>query len=157
MKRFIIVLFAIFSLSSCKDMYNEVTDIYYWNELANLELYYGDFTEVHNDLYISYWISRNIAYKKTDEILSPRNILKRGYGDCNDYAILYMNIMYVRFGKKCSLCLVDTSRNIINGGKVNHAIVRLPDGKLIEPQTGFVSRESVCYEYGFNSIFKGAL
>jgi len=154
MKRFIVILIAILSLSSCQDMYNEISDIYYWQTYSDLELYYGDFSKVHSELYISYWISNHVKYDKSDKVLSPRDILERGTGDCNDYAILYINIMYVKFGKKCSLCLVDTSRNIIEGGKVNHAVIRLPDGILIEPQTGFVSNKRVGYEYPFDSVFK---
>lgn len=102
------------------------------------ELYFGveepyfKWKEIELPEDVSKWINSNIKYieDEYEEFSNPEKVLKRGYGDCDDFAILVVNILYVRFGIKADLVLLDSYTNevkyktIINGGVVNHAAVR---------------------------------
>lgn len=150
---FSIIICSIF-ISCDNPVFNNISDYIYEEEFSNIPLYYSDFSEIKNIAQIPLWMKSKISYEKTDEVLSPEEILTRGKCDCDGFAILYMNIAYVRFGIKCSLCIVDqNSKEIIDGGIGNHAIVRLPDGTLIAAQTGRVATYDVGYEYDFDDVF----
>jgi transglutaminase-like putative cysteine protease len=57
---------------------------------------------------------------------TAKQTYNRGFGDCEDIAILYLNILYSELGIKgnLALLLVDT-RSYILGGSINHAIVEV--------------------------------
>lgn len=153
-KIFFIIIVSLIFVSCDNPVFNTISDYIYEEEFSDIPLYYSDFSEIENINQIPLWMKSKISYEKTDEVLSPEEILTRGKCDCDGFAILYMNIAYVRFGIKCSLCIVDqNSKEIIDGGIGNHAIVRLPDGTLIEPQNGKIIYYDVGYEYDFDDVF----
>jgi hypothetical protein len=153
MKKIIIMGLVSLLFSSCS-IYNEIGDYVYSYRFSDISLYYGDFSEIESVDKISKWINTKIKYEKTKDILTPEEILQKGKCDCDGYSLLFMNIAYVRFGIKCSLSLVDTKdRKVVEGGDINHAIVKLPNGILIEPQTGRKVYYDVCFEYTFDEIF----
>lgn len=149
--------FAIIALfSSCA--FDLAGDIYFSETYKDTPLYYGDFHEVKTKADIAKFIGERVTYQSDfiDEKSSPRETLSRGYGDCEDFAILYLNILYVVFREKAELVLVNSGeqRTIETGGIANHVIVRLPDGRLLEPQNGsIVKYASVRFSYTFDQVF----
>ena len=103
-------------------------------------LYETDFSGIDSYEDIAVWIEERVEYRSenTDEWLNPAETLARGYGDCDDFAILFINIAYFRFGVKGNLIAVDAnqSRSIVSGGQVNHAIVEI-QGSLYSPTGSF--------------------
>lgn len=161
MKRIILTTLFIFLISSCQ-LYNEIADEYYQSNL-DLPLYYGDELQLdlnsHHDIYfqIGQYCKSIISYATEDEEnwQSPKQTIKRGKGDCEDFAILYLNILYYNTGEKANIILVHSpTRKVISGGRVNHCIVELEDGTQIEPQSGREVDYVVKYRYTFNEVFK---
>ena len=104
-----LLLISVFLIFGCSNYYlglqNEYRDYRYGEMAADHNLYYGDFSEIENLEDISAWIMGNVFYK-VDIIESwdnPQEVLERGYGDCDDFSLLVMNIAYVRFGVKYDL------------------------------------------------------
>lgn len=149
----IIPIFFILALTSC----SFAGDIYFSEVYKDTPLYYGDFNEVKTRDDICRFIHERVEYRSDfiDSKSSPRETLKNGYGDCEDFSILYLNILYVVFREKGELVLVDSAdeRTIEKGGIITHAIVRLPSGKLLEPQTGKIVDYPIGYSYVFDDIF----
>lgn len=154
MKKIIFVFLAFFFVS-CSNIMDGLAESKLSAYFSGIPLCYYDFSSIENIDEIPLWIRSRVSYEITNETLSPEELLKRGKGDCDGYALLYMNIAYIRFGMRCSLCLVDlTDRKIVNGGSINHAVIRFPDGTLIDPQNGDVVFFDVGYEYSFSDVFK---
>lgn len=150
MNKIILVIVSVLFFSSC----DFAVDGFFSEIFKDIPLYYGDFTEIENEGQISPWINARVEYKKIGDGQSPKETLRRGEGDCDSFVLLYMNILYVRFGIKSTFCLVVSGRNIVEGGFVNHAIIRMPSGRLIEAQQGKMVDYSIGYEYSFDHVFK---
>ena len=124
-----LMLLLLLLMLNCSIAYSDMADSYYQQQAAGHELYYGDFSEIQTLQDISVWIMNNVYYKadETDSWDNPEEVIKRGYGDCDDFAILVMNIAYVRFGIEFDLVLVDTEimKSIEEGGNINHASVAI--------------------------------
>lgn len=152
--KYLILVLALF-LTSCA--FDIATDAYFSEIYKDTPLYYGNFNEVKTREDISSFIRKRVSYRSDfiDSKSSPQQTLDNGYGDCEDFAILYLNILYVVFREKGELALVDSAdqRTIEEGGKITHVIVRLPSGVLIEPQTGKIVDYPVGYSYKFDDIF----
>ncbi len=104
---------------------------------------------------IGIFLSDNISYTADtgeDCAQSPEETWRSQSGDCEDFAILFMNIAYFSLGIKCELVLVQMSRSVENGGEMNHAAVRY-NGIVYEPQTGETLTTSVSYYYTFDTVF----
>ena len=163
----IAVLAMVLLLTGC-DLYN---DSYYGNMANNHDLFYGDFSEIQDISGISAYIRKYVTPKPDIEDLwsNPSITLSRGYGDCEDLAILYLNIAYVRFGIKGSILLIDildmsslpsnyANKSIISGGFTDHAVIEI-EGKVFAPITGnfcgFYDEilNDVGFRYNFNEIF----
>lgn len=153
MKKILIVLSISILLTSCQQIYNTYGDDVLSKKFQDIKLWHGNFSEIDNEMDIVNWIEDHVEYKETDEVQSPKKTADRGKGDCDCFSILYMNILYVRFGQKSSLCIVNTDRKIVKGGAVNHAIVRLPDGALFDPLTDDYCEYEIGYEYSFDHVF----
>jgi len=155
MKNLIGVMFVVIILTGCQQMVNEAYDTNYSDRYCGFNLYYGDFSSIQNEKDIPLWINSHIRYLASDNIQSLYECVVSGHGDCEEKALMYLNIMYIVFHKKGELCLVDTSaRTIEFGGEdINHAVVRY-NGVIIEPATGRSVYYTVCYSYAFNHIFR---
>lgn len=155
MKKLIGILFVVLVLTGCQQVLDEVTDDEYGDRYSNIALYYGDFSSIQNEKDIPLWINSHIRYLASDNLQSLYECVVSGHGDCEEKALMYLNIMYIVFHKKGELCIVDsTDRKIEAGGTdCDHAAVRF-DGVLIEPALGSPADYKVCYSYSFNHIFK---
>ena len=109
------------------------------------------------------WTTKNIKYVEegADTWTSPGELVARGYGDCEDLALLAMNILYVIFGIEASIVLVQlppeqmsqggVKRGVVAGGDFNHAAVyynghvRLMDGRPIDLE--------IRYKFTFWEVF----
>ena len=130
MKKFLLLL-SVFVLFGCKSLtaLDEYRDSIYAERAAGHELYFGDFHEILTAYDISPWVMSHIVYVADEEDSwdNPEEVLLRGYGDCDDFTILVMNIAYVVFGIEFDLVLVDTEkvRTIEEGGVINHASIAI--------------------------------
>jgi hypothetical protein len=72
-------------------------------------LYYGDFSGIETFQDIAKWLKRNIRYQPDglDRWTAPAETIRRGYGDCDDWTLLYMNIAYIKFGLKLDFTAVN--------------------------------------------------
>ena len=98
---------------------------------------------------IQKWVNDNIEYKKDtiEEWASPQRTLYRGYGDCEDFAILIIAIAHKKLDKKCSLLIVQpTSGNC-------HATV-FDKGKVYDSTSvGIYEKDYfLVYEYKYDNI-----
>lgn len=164
MKKIIIALIIAAIFSSC-DLYHNTL---YYSRAVNHKLYSADFGNIEDYHYINAWIKNHVKYKTEsyDNWSDPETTVNRGYGDCEDMALLFMNIAYFKLNVKCNLILVDcyneTDREIINqhipqyyivdGGYINHAIIEM-DGIYIDPMFGIVKYSKIGYKYTFNEVF----
>lgn len=157
MKAIVPIILAVL-FASCAQ-FSAMQDEKNYDKIGDMELYYGDFPEIASPDDIGKWIGKNIAYarEKEDYWQSPSETINRGAGDCEDMAILYINILYVKFGAKADLAMVFNARQVVEGGDYNHAVVSLPDGRLISAQGGVWCYREVKYIYAFDEIFKGEL
>lgn len=148
-KRFSALFMLLLLTSSC----SLVSDSWYGSKLSGMELfYYHEFYTVGS---IPAYIGARIDYRVdggVDVWSGPENTFYRRYGDCEDIALLYLNILYISKGIKGNLLLVDVPRLIVGGGEINHAVIEV-DGVQIEPQTGTVVNYRIGYRYTFNEIF----
>lgn len=146
MKRLLLLLFIFSGCSMITDSNN--LDKIGW------ELYYvADYSEIDSVPEISIWIKEYVTTKvdSGDYWQSPEETLTLGTGDCEDIAILFINIAYIVFGEKWNLICVD-SRSIVEGGFMDHTMVE-KDGVIIEPQTGIVIDIAIGYRYEFKELF----
>jgi len=135
---------------------DEFSDKAYKEDLQT-QIYYGDFSSITTCACVIPWIRSHMVYKSDPEGENIVNSLSKtialGYGDCEEFALMYLDIMYVKFSIKGQLQIVDNnSRQVANGGDGNHAIVCI-DGVQIEPQTGYRVDYKVAYYYDFDEIF----
>lgn len=120
------------------------------------KIYDGDFSDIKIKQQIPAWIAKHVKYREEtiDHYDSLEQTINQGYGDCEEIALLYLNILYVRFNIKGSLCIVEDTdgRQVVNGGNINHVAIML-DGVLIEPQTGKPTNDKIGFMYSFDEIF----
>lgn len=153
MKNVILVLLVVGGLSGCKQIVDYGTDCAAADRYSNTPLYYGNFSFIRDETLIPFWMDQRVTYKMSNDLATPEQTVITGYGDCEEFALLYLNIMYIRFGKKGDLCLVVHGRTVEAGGReCNHAVVRY-GSTLIEPRTGNQVYYTVCYSYKFDDIF----
>ena len=137
-------------LISCKaiDNYNYLT-------LPRFDIYYGDFGEITDYSDISRYLRNNTEYLYegiNHYIQGPEETVELKTGDCDDFAVLFLNIAYTELGIKGNLVYVNSNeRTIVNGGIPNHVIVEY-DGIAFDP----VYRNTytnVMYRYTFGEVF----
>lgn len=134
MKKILLLIVITMMVVGCSSLWptqDEYADSVFSARASGHNLYYGDFSEILVLEDISTWIMARIVYvpDKTDSWDDPEVVLERGYGDCDDYALLVMNIAYIVFGIEFDLVLVDTNKVKIieEGGTINHASVAIED------------------------------
>lgn len=156
----IINIITIVMLSSCA-IQNVALDVYHEHILIERSyIYYPDdfnVDEINNYQDITNWILERVepSLKYKDEWRSMEQSLNSGKADCKGYSVLFLGLCYIKWGYKGDIIFTDIdsfSRDIVNGGSVNHSIVRIK-GEKIEPQTGKVVGDSVNYFYRFNEVF----
>jgi hypothetical protein len=162
----IIILVVLVSLSGCR-MLNFI-DMAMYSFLDDVEYYdfaEYDLSEVHNFKQIGDMNRRLITYKSDigEQIDSPRVAVMRGFGDCDEFSLIFMCIAKEALGIKMSLVIVDTTdyvlsngttgRTVVNGGIGNHLTVRYNNVNY-SAQHGSVSiYQNVLYEYTFDEVF----
>ena len=169
-----ILILSIILFVSCEDIYNTIADGHYYDNINKSDVYYNDefipaTHNIHisyaNNFYISWLIRNNITYKKDsgDYWQSAEKTWEKGTGDCEDIAILFINIKYVLTAEKCDIVLIDDDtmdyntsalRTIEDGGYVNHAVVRDSTGRFIDPMTGRYIDCDPGFSYAFDSLFE---
>jgi len=146
MKIFLVVLL----ITSCS-LYEP-----YEYDFDKSDLYYDDYSGINSYCDIGTWMNDRVEYiadRYGDDWASPVETIERGYGDCEDFARLFLNILFIRFGIKGNMVLVETTRTYVNGGDVNHAYVEI-DGKMYESQYGWrVDKIKVGWRYTHNELF----
>ena len=177
MRKLLLLIAVIFTLVGCEQFPNGMSDyrnLYYGDMYKDTPLYLASF-EVDDYNNYGELISRPVAsFRDTSYFIQtniikmpnvtgkpiPFEILTRGTGNCDDFAILYMNIMYAMTGEKCNLILVDRfigqeedSRAIVEGGRVDHAVIERANGLLIEPYTGLPVNDVIRYRFTFDEVF----
>lgn len=166
MKKILILFILAIMFGSCKHgLMSTIVDSYVYGELGRIQYY--DFAEYNLPEFsgtkdLADWIESQIDYRSdvVEEFYSPEETLLRGGGDCEDYAILFLNLMHYTMGIKGNLVFVDSDdrfRTIVEGGFVNHAVIEI-GGTLISPQTGYgydyFDNVPVRYRYTFDEVFK---
>lgn len=145
-----VILGLVLCLTGC---YVPTLDTIYSRTFHNIPLYYADYSKVKGIWDIPTYYT-TISYKPTSGVQTPQETMERGTGDCDCFTLLYMNIAYCRFGLKCNLVLTDPQRTVVAGGKVNHTVVQLPSGLLIEAETGSIYHGTISYIYSFDEVFQ---
>jgi hypothetical protein len=82
---------------------------------------------------INEWVHDNITYVsdgKFQTVQSPYQTLRRGTGDCEDYAILFMHIAHEVYGVEPDMIIVKTISGAMHGAA-------LLDGVVYDPTGGF--------------------
>lgn len=135
---------------------DDILSVGYKEELQT-QIYYGDFSTIKTQADVIPWIRSHVIYKSDPEgenvINSLSETIALGYGDCEEFALLYLDIMYVKFDVKGQFQLVNASaRQVANGGDCNHAVVYV-NNIQIEPQTGYHINYGVAFYYDFDEIF----
>ena len=159
MKKIILVLLVLVSVGC--SLGDEILDDVFKSHINKSEIYYHvDFDNMRSYMDIVFYLNEHITYKEDafygwdDYWQSPQETFERGYGDCEDFAIAFINIYYVIFGEKCNLVVVWDSREVVAGGIINHAIIELNLGGLIDPRSGKAyPKSSVNYRYAFDLFF----
>lgn len=171
MKKSSILFIIIFSFVGC--------DLYYSSICSGHNLYYGDFSSIVSTRDIGSFLNDNIdpVMDSIDEWADLEVSINRGYGDCEDFAIGFLNILYVRFDIKGSILLLDDNqhfsndldvnniildnsltKSVVSGGFINHAVICF-NGIIVDPFSGTVlgSYDSlekyIGYKYTFDEIF----
>ena len=154
MKKILGVILVVLTLSSCEQIINYGTDAATGSRYSDMDIYYGPFLGVETEADIPYWMDMHVHYKTNkDTVQSPEEFVSSGYGDCDEFALLYLDIMYVVFRKKGEICIVKSGRTVEAGGRdYNHTVVRY-GSTIIEPMTGKVAHYEVGYSYAFDDIF----
>lgn len=106
---------------------------------------------------IARYIRDNVQYTEDifiSETQAPRWTMERGKGDCEDIALLFMNVAKVSMGIEMEAVVVDTGRSIEDGGiDFGHVAVRY-NGEVIEAQYGLPRDYAVRYFYTYKEVFK---
>ena len=128
-KIWIFILFLIL-LNSCTEV---IVEPIYFDYFKNFNFNDPVF---YNELAIVYWIYNNITYKsETDkkEFYQPPNYtLSKKSGDCEDFVILFLAILYYQFDIKGNFMIVDT------GKKEKHAVA-LVRNMVYDPTCGSIT------------------
>ena len=155
MKKILVVMFLIPIFSSCS--FDVILDIYNKSFIGHQELFYhSDFDSLDTYEKIGRYIQQRVKYDYEDDpqdMKNPYDTLASGKGSCADCAILFMNIAYYGMGIEMNYACVHTSdRAIVEGGRVNHAIVTYQND-IIEPRGGYREDYAIKYIYTFDEVF----
>ena len=165
MKKIVLVLLVVL-ISGCHMVYMEdkslstINDKKFHIHLSNIELFYIE-VDIHSLEDIGTFMQENIVYKSDgdeDVWSTPEDTYKRGYGDCEDLALLFINMAYTHLDLKFDLVLVDMDeRLIIEGDEVNHAEASF-NGESYSIWSGrpYPNQITIRYLYSFDDIFNSS-
>lgn len=148
MKRYLILLL----LTGCSLIHEPSIGLEQFSNIPHsdtLKPSYG-FADSNPRLLMMVFISFNVVFKKdvSGIVQNPSETLFLGTGDCEDFAILYIDLMALWFGIECNLILVSTDNDTIN-----HAVVELPDGTLINAENSQVVYYKVEHRIEYDNLF----
>ena len=156
-----VVIFLVVILCGC--------EMHFQSEIGDgFDLYYGDFGYIYDTEAISNYIYKNIEYVSDistghiDEWQSPELTDSIKQGDCDDKALLFINIGYIKLGNKYDLVGVQHdqySRTIVGGNLPDHFLVYDRENDIyIEPNNNNVYYGiEIEYIYTFEELFPRAL
>ena len=159
MKRLFLIISVMF-LFGC----DQLTDSFLSDCAKGHDLYYTEEWDSLNSFHdIGDWMRENIEYRSDDVYCwsNPRDTVRRGYGDCNDKALLFANMAYFVMGIKMDIVVVKQSEMesdinwsgaIEGGGIVDHCMVRY-DGQIYN-MNGSPYKGPVGYSYSFDFCFR---
>ena len=160
MEKIIIILIGIVftgcTLEYSPEELNQLQDDEFNSKINKTEIYYNnDFNDLKTIEDIIFYMRSNIElrFEEIDTWSTAEETLSRGYGDCEDFAIVFMNIYYIVTGNKSDLVAV-FYRDIVEGGNVNHAMVLLNNSIIISAQSGIEYLYSIGYKYSFDLFFR---
>ncbi len=155
----IYLLLIVVLFSSCNMAYNYIKYLAgakekEYRELAeNHELYQinDGLNRVKQHSDISIWILKNVAFvnEEVDVWDNPETVVKREYGDCEDFALLTMNLAYQVFDFKYDLVLVDSDGD----GVEDHATVATGETVYDIYYIGHTVDSPVLYRFTFDEVF----
>ena len=159
------ILIFICSLMAFGCSYDVYSDGVFSSKAGGHQLFYSDeFHFIENEGDAIYYLWKNYSYEKEsgDEWKEPSKMFKDRAGDCEDYCLLFVNILYTRLNIKSSILVVNMDeeilKTIVDGGMVNHVIVAVGTS-LYDPTFGrYVGeienfRYKIGYSYSFEEIF----
>ena len=153
MKKIItLIALLIISVSSC-DLLGDPFDLWVRAELERVEFMdipAEDLIGVNSIQDAIDWVGDRIFYRsyEYDNIKSPKKTLEDGFGDCEDYVLLVMNVVYCALGIRMDFAIIDW----LHDGTL-HAVL-LYNGNLYDAQSGCLHYEEVEYLYLFKTAFK---
>lgn len=164
-KLFLLLTFVIAFLGCNNLSLDQRMDLGILQMIQGHEVYYADFGDFSDEKPIDEKIkdivsvmNKNMVYQSIPNeqyiLPNPQVIWERGYGDCDQFAIVLMNILYVELGMKPQFVATNIlrTRSVVEGGEASHAAIYL-NGKVYEPQTGQVVDYTVNYTYSFEEVF----
>ncbi len=162
MKKILFVLFPILLLTSCDIILNEAIDYFQEAAVTNKSLYDGDFPEMKTFEEVAAYVMENIDYIQDDlltPVAGPKESLERGYGDCDEFSLAFMNVAFFTLGIKFDFASTlvpegsTANRHIGEGGIINHALVML-DGVLYSAYNGRPCPDlPISYYYYFDEVY----
>jgi hypothetical protein len=113
--RIITTLLLLISLGSCSQYYAEIHEEArikrFIEQFSNHQLYYGDFSEIETPSDIDEWIWERFTYVE-GPLIEPELALSLGYGDCDTFSLLFLNILKVRFDIEYDITLLQISERV---------------------------------------------
>lgn len=123
--------------------------------LLGFELFYGDFN-VDFIYEIPFLLKDNLSRVIDNSWNDPETILRNGYGNLNDFTIMFINIAKVIFDVEYDMAIIDTREYLYLGnlyGKKYHPMPML-DGVIYNVfDMGIYFPEEPLYIYKFNEVF----
>lgn len=158
MKNIILLLTVV--LSSAFMSCDMVIDAIQENAVCGQSLYDGSFPQMETIEDVSDYVMDNLTYVQDGVLTSlagPEESLSRGYGDCDEYSLAFMDVAYYTLGLKFDFASVyvedEQQRSVGIGGLVNHAVVSL-NGQLYSVYNGTVITDyEASYYYSFDDVY----
>ncbi len=154
--RQLIIIISIISITSCS--WNNFVDSEIFSHLEPIQLYdYAeyDLTEITTYREIALFNRSLINYQTEsgEKMTSPKDTINLGFGDCDEYALMFMNVAYLTQDVKMSFVMINLERSVVSGGNGNHYDV-MYEGVVYSAQTGRVSeQQEILYSYTFDEVF----
>lgn len=161
----IVIMVVILFTMSCdmRSIDEKVDEIFYERATGHSLYYLPAFESLDSFTKIAYYIDCYVSFRPDEpgkDIWSgPETTLSRGYGDCEDIALLFANIAYFSLNIKMNVAIVSLSdgtinRAIVDGGTdLDHVVLKY-NNKIYEAQNGFeYIYTSIKYIYTFDEVF----
>ena len=157
MKRIIFISLIIIAFVSCKPMTDNVDYREHFKEVYKTE-FYNDILPIGPDINeikdIPFYMYCNFDYisDNINEVYNAKDFISMNGGDCEEFAIMYLTLLYRYFDIKGQFCLVGPVD--CEDGFFDHAVIKV-GSDLIEPQNGRIvsNNYKVAYIYDFAEIF----